>query len=225
MINDVTYLMDESLADLAKIHEIQKEMGDTQTYSQKPLQYRQEREATLRGLERQASTYVQLTNSTVEVLKMFTAETKEPFMVPEIVNRFAVMLNHNLEALVGPRCRNLIVKNPEKYRFDPKHLLSDILQVFLNLSDQGEFARGVASDERNYRKELFERAAGIARKSAIKSEDEIEKLRLFVVKVEETKATLETEEDLGEIPDDFLGALCSSVAGIRKQADNMSQIL
>lgn len=126
-------------------------------------------------------------------------------MVPEIVDRLAAMLDYNLDALVGPRCQDLRVSNPEKYKFDPKQLLSDLLQVYLNLSDQGEFARAVAADERSYRKELFEKAADIARRKMLKSADEIEKLGLFVLKVEETKATLQAEDDLGDIPDEFLG--------------------
>ncbi|CDO71427.1 hypothetical protein BN946_scf184909.g21 [Trametes cinnabarina] len=207
MINDVTYLLDESLTDLAKIHDIQMEMKDRATFESKPPQYRREREALLRQLERHTSTYVQLGNNTVDLLKLFTGETKEPFMVPEIVDRLAAMLDYNLDALVGPRCQELAVANREKYKFDPKQLLSDILQVYLNLSDQGEFARAVAADERSYRKELFEQAAGIAQKRMLKSPDEIEKLRLFVVKVEETRATLQAEEDLGDIPDEFLDPL------------------
>ncbi|KAI8994147.1 ubiquitin conjugation factor E4 [Trametes punicea] len=207
MINDVTYLLDESLSDLAKIHEIQTEMKDRAAFESKPLQYRREREGLLRQLERHTSTYVQLGNNTVDLLKLFTGETKEPFMVPEIVDRLAAMLDYNLDALVGPRCQDLVVSNPEKYKFNPKQLLSDILQVYLNLSDQGEFARAVAADERSYRKELFEQAAGIAQRRMLKSPDEIEKLRLFVVKVEETKATLQAEEDLGDIPEEFLDPL------------------
>ncbi|KAI0712081.1 ubiquitin elongating factor core-domain-containing protein [Earliella scabrosa] len=207
MINDVTYLLDESLSDLAKIYEIQNEMKDRATYEAKPLQYRREREGTLRSLERQAGSYVQLGNSTVDLLKIFTGETREPFMVPEIVDKLAAMLDYNLDALVGPRCQELKVQNKEKYKFNPKQLLSDIIQVYLNLSEQGEFARAVAADGRSYRKELFEQAADILRRTSMKSPDEIEKLRLFVVKVEETKATLEAEEDLGEIPDEFLDPL------------------
>lgn len=208
MINDVTYLMDESLADLAKIHEIQVEMADATTFAAQSTQQRRERESTLRNLERQATSYVSLGNSTVALLKAFTGETKGPFMAPEIRDRLAAMLDYNLDALVGPKCQDLVVQNPEKYKFNPKQLLSDILQVYLNLSDQGEFAQAVAADGRSYRKELFERAAGIARKRVLKSEEEIEKLRLFVVKVEETKATLQAEEDMGEIPDEFLGTHC-----------------
>jgi len=79
--------------------------------------------------------------------------------------------------------------------------------VFLNLSEQGEFVRAVAGDGRSYSKELFQRAASIASKRVLKSDTEIEKLLLFVTKVEEMKATVEAEEDLGEIPDEFLDPL------------------
>ena len=55
-------------------------------------------------------------------------------------------------------------------------------------------------------KELFEKAAKIANKyHLLKSDNEVERLRLLVVKVEEMKATLEAEEDLGDVPDEFLG--------------------
>ncbi len=213
MINDVTYLLDESLSELSKIHDIQMEMKDREAFEAKPAQYRRERENTLRQLERHASGYVQLGNSTVDLLKIFTGETKAPFMVPEIVDRLAAMLDYNLETLVGPRSRELIVKNPEKYKFNPRTLLSDIIQVYLNLSDQGEFARAVAGDGRSYKKELFEQAASVLRRASLKSPDEIEKLALFVIKVEETKATLEAEDDLGEIPDEFLGECMRCVVG------------
>jgi len=121
------------------------------------------------------------------------------------------MLDYNLDALVGPKCQELKVKDPEKYRFKPRELLSDILQVFLNLSDQPDFVQAIAGEGRSYRKELFERAAGIAWRKALKAETEIEKLRLFIVKVEEAKANLEAEDDLGEIPDEFLDPLMATV--------------
>lgn len=211
MINDVTYLLDECLTDLAKIHDLQTEMADVEAFSRQPLQHRREREGTLRSLERQTTTYTQLGSSTVALLKMFTAEAKEPFMVPEIVDRLAAMLDYNLDSLVGPRCRELKVKNQEKYKFNPRALLGDILEVYLSLSDQGEFVRAVANDGRSYKKELFEKAGSIATKYfLLKSENDIERLRLFVVKVEETKATIEAEDDLGDVPDEFLGELSAS---------------
>ncbi|KDR82849.1 hypothetical protein GALMADRAFT_238456 [Galerina marginata CBS 339.88] len=211
MINDVTYLMDESLSELTQIHNIQVEMDDKATWEAKPLEYRRERQNTLRSLERHASGYTTLGRSTVELLKVFTAETKAPFMMPEIVDRLAAMLDYNLQALVGPRCQDLIVREPEKLKFNPRALLSDIIQVFLNLSDQPEFILSVAGDGRSYTKELFERAADIAVRRALKSKTEIEELRVFIEKVEVAKASLEAEEDLGEVPDEFLDPLMFTV--------------
>ena len=206
MINDVTYLMDESLSELAQIHNIEIEMENAQEWAAKSPEYRREREGALRTLERHASGYITLGRSMVDLMKVFTAETKSPFMMPEIVGKLAAMLDYNLEALAGPKCRDLKVKNPEKYKFDPRALLSDIVQVFLNLSDEEEFARGVAEDGRSYKRELFEGTVEILRRRTLKSEDEIEKLLAFVQKVEILKATLEEEDDLGEIPDEFLGS-------------------
>jgi len=211
MINDVTYLMDESLSELTQIYNIQTEMENHAEWASKPAQYRREREGSLRQLERHASSYITLGKSTVGLLRVFTAETKAPFMMPEIVDRLAAMLNYNLDALVGPKCQELKVKEPEKYKFRPRELLSDILEVFLNLSDQADFTAAVAGDGRSYRKELFERAATIATRRSLKTATEIEKLRLFAVKVEEVKATLDAEDDLGEIPDEFSDPLMATV--------------
>ncbi|KAG2153094.1 ubiquitin elongating factor core-domain-containing protein [Suillus bovinus] len=211
MINDVTYLMDESLSELTQIHNIQTEMRDQTAWNARPQQYRREREGALRGLERHASGYTTLGRSTVGLLKDFTAETKGPFMMPEIVDKLAAMLDYNLDALVGPKCGELRVQDPEKYKFNPRQLLSDILQVYINLSDQEEFVRAVANDGRSYRKELFEAAMETARRVPLKTEAEIGVVRSFVSKVEEMKTTIEAEEDLGEIPEEFLDPLMATI--------------
>ena len=211
MINDVTYLMDESLNNLAKIHHIETEMGNTEEWASKPLHYRRERENTLLSLEGHASGYITLGRSTVELLKLFTAKTKSPFMMPEIVSKLGAMLDYNLVALTGPKCQDLKVKNPEKYNFSPKVLLSDIVQVYLNLSDEEEFARAIAEDGRSYKKEVFDGAANILKRKALKTDDEIVKLLAFVQKVEDLKTTL--EEDLGDVPEEFLG---TSISRVRK---------
>ena len=43
------------------------------------------------------------------------------------------------------------------------------------------------------------------------SPTEIEQLRIFVTKVEEAKATMQAEEELGEIPEEFLGKITSAI--------------
>lgn len=217
LMNDCTYLLDESLTKLSDIHAIQIEMA-SEDWAARPIAERKDREKALAAAEQQATSYITLGKSMVDLLKTFTAEAKAPFMTPEIVDRLAAMLNYNLDALVGPKCQNLNVKNMDKYRFNPRQLLSDIIAVYLNLADQQEFVRAVAGEGRSYKKSLFERAAAIATKRSLKSSTEVEQLMLFVTKVEETKLLIEAEEDWGDVPDDFLGAVFFvTVAGLSHQ--------
>lgn len=114
MLNDVTYLMDESLRQLAQIHHIQVEMDDRAAWNSRSEEHRREKEDTLLSLESSVTGYTTLSQSTVELLKVFTAEAKAPFMVPKIVDELAAMLDYNLVALVGPKYQELKVRQPEK---------------------------------------------------------------------------------------------------------------
>jgi ubiquitin conjugation factor E4 B len=212
MMNDVTFLLDESLGKLSEISGIQHEMEAPSWATQDPRQ-RQERQGLLRSLEGQATSWLALGKSTVDLLEKFTRETRSAFMVPEIVDRLAAMLTYNLDALVGPKCQDLKVKDPEKYKFNPRQLLSDLLQVFLNLSQEPAFIMALATEGRSYRRSLFDRAAGIAKKRALKTDPEIEQLRVLVEQVEQRRLTiLQEEEEDGEIPEEFLGKLVNCFA-------------
>jgi ubiquitin conjugation factor E4 B len=56
------------------------------------------------------------------------------------------MLNFNLQQLCGPKCKDLKVKNPEKYGWEPKKLLDSLTDIYLHL-DCDEFANAIANDE------------------------------------------------------------------------------
>ncbi|KAL0082191.1 ubiquitin elongating factor core-domain-containing protein [Phycomyces blakesleeanus] len=207
LMSDVTYLLDESLSKLAEIHQIQTEMEDSATWDAQPDQQRQEREGQFRSLERQAQSYVSLGNETVNMLTYLTAEVVEPFLVNEIVDRLAAMLDYNLSQLVGPKCTGLNVKNRKKYHFEPRALLSQIIDIYLNLNSQ-TFIEAIARDGRSYRKEYFSKAASILLKHGLKQTDDIAALELIVRKVEEAvRSGAEEEEELGDVPDEYLDPL------------------
>lgn len=147
------------------------------------------------------------------MLKYMTAEVIEPFLVNEIVDRLAAMLDYNLVQLVGPKCTELKVSNPEKYHFQPRKLLSEIMDVYLNLNST-TFVEAVARDGRSYRKEYFSKAASILQKHGLKSIDDIRALEKFVNRVELAIQTgVEEEEELGEVPDEFLGKFFNAFIG------------
>mgnify|MGYP001560127414 FL=1 len=217
LMNDTTYLLDDAIDMLTKIGEIQKQMDDKEAWEARPAAERQEQESLLRKYEGQAKSDLDLGHESLRMLKLLTKETKAPFLTREIVDRLAAMLDMNLNMLAGPRCQDLKVREMEKYKFRPKELLSDLLQIFLELGSSTEFQEGVARDGRSYSRDLFERADRIARKLAIKTDDELAILRAMVEKVEVLKAAEEEDDAMGEVPDEFLGEL--AVHTVTRQED------
>jgi hypothetical protein len=79
-------------------------------------------------------------------------------------------------AVVVLCCAVLQVRDPAKYSWDPKHLLSQICRVYLNLhrtDRQGVFAAAIAADERSYRPEMFAEVSNILRNFQLLGETEV----------------------------------------------------
>ena len=77
-------------------------------------------------------------------------------------------MRQSLFLLIFPGINHLLVqvKNPEKYGFDPKQLLSQLIDIYLHL--KGEvLARAVAEDQRSYNKELFNMCIRLLEKNGI----------------------------------------------------------
>ena len=206
LLNDVTFVLDESFGAFITIHNTQTELkrnGDTMD-----AQTRQQKEEHLASAQRIAKSYMQLTNETVSMLKLFTVALAESFTMPEIVQRLADMLDYNLDAMVGPKSSNLRVDNLQAYGFNPRALLSEIVDVYINLMGKESFIFAVARDGRSYKPANFEKAADILRKWSLKSPDEMRKWEQLQRRVKGAKQQDEQEEeDLGEVPDDFLDPL------------------
>lgn len=206
LLNDVTFVLDESFTAFLTIHDVQVALS--QSGSTMDQNTRQEKEEQLAAAQTRAKSYMQLTNETVAMLKLFTHALAESFTMPEIVQRLADMLDYNLDAMVGPKSSNLRVENLQEYGFHPRTLLSEIVDVYLNLMDRENFIFAIARDGRSYKPQNFEKAAEILRKWSLKSPEELKKWELLQKKVKEAKeADEQAEEDLGEIPDEFLGML------------------
>lgn len=212
-MNDVTYLLDEGLSKLIEINKLQKELEQNPTPQDQTAmnQEQREREQTLATTERQATSYISLANETVSLLNKFTAFTPDAFVVPEVVDRLARMLNFNQVVLTGDKCRNLKVKDPARYRFNPKDLLCQLVQIYLNLRTKQAFVIACARDGRSYKAENFQKTIAILSKYAMMQSKDVEAFRRFFNAVEEAKQQDEEgEEALGDIPDEFLGTFPQS---------------
>ncbi|XP_041062283.1 ubiquitin conjugation factor E4 B isoform X2 [Carcharodon carcharias] len=211
LINDTTYLLDESLDSLKRIHEVQEEMKNKERWDSLPRDQQQSRQSQLTQDERVSRSYLALGAETVDMFHYLTKQVQKPFLRPELGPRLAAMLNFNLQQLCGPKCRDLKVENPEKYGFEPKKLLDQLTDIYLHL-DCPRFAKAIADDQRSYSKELFDEVISKMRKAGIKSTIAIEKFRLLAEKVEEiVTKNARAEIDYGDAPDEFRDPLMDTL--------------
>ncbi len=210
LLNDVTFVLDESFTSFTQIHDISKILRSTPIDTD--VSARQENEEKLAAAKEKAKGYMQLTNETVAMLKLFTDALGDSFTKKEVVVRLAHMLDYNLEALVGPKKASLKVENPDDYGWNPKQMLSEIVDVYLNLKDKKSFVDSVATDGRSYRPEYFDTAMEIMKKFALKAPEQLHAWEIFAKRVELAKHEAEIEEaDLGDIPDEYMDPLLATI--------------
>ncbi|XP_066297718.1 ubiquitin conjugation factor E4 B-like [Branchiostoma lanceolatum] len=211
LMNDTTFLLDESLDSLKRIHETQEAMKDVATWESQPREMQESRRRQLNIDERQCRSYLTLATETVDMFHYLTVQIKEPFLRPELADRLAAMLNFNLQQLCGPKCKDLKVQNPEKFGFEPKRLLGQLIDIYLHL-DCEKFADAIANDERSYRKGVFEDACGVMMRAMIKTQSEIEHFANLAERVEKILVLkLKCEADFSDAPDEFKDPLMDTL--------------
>ncbi len=106
LMNDTTFLLDESLESLRRIHEVQEAMENRSTWDQQPEEQKETRLRQLSTDERMCKSYLTLARETVDMLHYLTQHVPDPFLRAELIDRLAAMLNFNLQQLCGPKCKH-----------------------------------------------------------------------------------------------------------------------
>lgn len=203
LMNDTTFLLDECLENLKKIHDVQSLMMNEEEWSKLESDDQQSRQRQLAQDERQCRSYLTLAKETVDMFHYLTTDIKEPFLRKELVDRLSSMLNFNLQQLCGPKCSNLKVRNPSRYGWEPRRLLGQLVDIYIHLNCD-EFAAALARDERSFEKHFFEEAASRIEKNGIRSAIEVEKFRSLLQKAAEIYTmNQKNDDDYADAPDEF----------------------
>ncbi|KAG9144496.1 hypothetical protein Leryth_025015 [Lithospermum erythrorhizon] len=207
LINDSIYLLDESLNKILELKEIEAEMSNTVAWESRPAQERQERTRLFHSQENIIRIDMKLANEDVSMLAFSSEEISAPFLLPEMVERVASMLNYFLLQLVGPQRKSLTLKDPVKYEFRPKELLKQIVKIYVHLArgdKENVFPAAITRDGRSFNEQLFAAGADVLRKIG----EDARILQEFVDLGTKTKVAasdaMDAEAVLGDIPDEFL---------------------
>ncbi|KAF5207571.1 Ubiquitin conjugation factor e4 [Thalictrum thalictroides] len=207
LINDSIYLLDESLNKILELKEMEAEMSNSAEWERRPAQERQERTRQFHSQENIIRIDMKLAMEDVGMLAFTSEEITAPFLLPEMVERVANMLNYFLLQLAGPQRRSLSLKDPEKYEFRPKELLKQIVRIYIHLARgdrENIFPAAISRDGRSYNDQLFTAAADILRRIG----EDGRVIHEFVELGEKAKAAgseaMDAEAALGEIPEEFL---------------------
>ncbi|KAJ8924936.1 hypothetical protein NQ315_001099 [Exocentrus adspersus] len=209
LINDAIFLLDEALANMAKLKEMQQAQDNGEWASLSPRE-RTQNVSYMQHIGNLARFDNILGRDTITTLEKLTSEISTVFTHSTMVDRIAAMLNYFLLSLVGPNKQNFKVKDSKEYHFDPAGTVLDICKIYIHLKNSDSFCLAVSQDGRSYSPNLFALAEDVlVRIGGGPLIGELKEVADRVAqKAQEYKAN---EEAMMEAPEHFLDPIMSTL--------------
>jgi len=160
VLNDLIYLLKDSLGRLEDIATLERSMGDTTAWEAQNLKEKHDKMTFHRSQQRTVSGFMSMALTTLEMLNTLVASkaVQSGFVSEEIAPRAAGAAFHFIDLLVGPRCAELaVLQNKQQYHFDPDTLLLNMLLFTLRLAEQPSFVNALSEDVPDYDRAVLEK--------------------------------------------------------------------
>ncbi|KAL6205243.1 hypothetical protein ACLB2K_022505 [Fragaria x ananassa] len=180
LMNDSIYLLDEGFKTIIEHKQLEAEMN-TAAWSHVPEHERKEKTRLFHSQENIIRTNMIFANEDPSILAFTSEQITAPFLLQEMVERVASMLNYFLLQLVAPKRNSLKLTDPKKYESNPKQLIKQGI-CSSGKSSAVHVLRRIGEDGRVIQ-EFFE--LGSKAKDA-------------------ASEAMDVEAALGDIPDEFL---------------------
>ncbi|XP_056648617.1 ubiquitin conjugation factor E4 A isoform X2 [Diorhabda sublineata] len=209
LINDAIFLLDEALANMAKLKEMQQAQ-DSGEWANMNVRERTQNISYMHHIGNLARFDNILGKDTIGMLEKLTSKINLVFTHSTMVDRIAAMLNYFLLNLVGPNKKNFKVKDAKEYHFDPADTVLEICKIYVNLKESDAFCLAVSQDGRSYSPNLFSLAEDVLLR--IGGGPLIGELKEVANKVaEKANEYMANEEVLSEAPEHFLDPIMSTL--------------
>ncbi|CAM9543631.1 unnamed protein product [Chrysoparadoxa australica] len=215
LMNESNALVASVMERLPEIRTIQQQQKNVVEWLALSEDRRKEILERLDEHERNVSSNMLLCNETQHMVGYLTSDPaiQKPFLLPELLSRMASMLMSMLVNLVGKKGLEIKVDNPEKYNFRPKELLKEVATTVSHFASHKEFAVALATTGYYQSSpELLPKTAATARRLGLLLPAELTALdNLCKQVVEEARLASAEDEDLGDIPDEFVDPILATL--------------
>ena len=147
----------------------------------------------------------------IQLMSKVTQFCKDPFISLELGEKFAQALNFCLDQITTEKGLKFKIKDPERFHFEPKNLLVNIITMYSNMCKLEKFRQNVVKDGRSYSDETFEKAVKIlnsSKKSIAVDQEMKENFEILTAELKGEKALLNEEDALyDDAPEEFLDPL------------------
>ncbi|KAL4426229.1 hypothetical protein ABPG77_009844 [Micractinium sp. CCAP 211/92] len=219
LLNDSQYLLQEALNKLPQVQETERLQADAAAWAALPAEQQRERATALQQAQGQLKYYFRQSSVVIKLMQL-TAEDGSVcacYFDDAVRNRTAKINDFFLKYLTVPEeRRKLRLKEPEKFGWHPKELITQLAQIHLYLyrARQQEWVQAVAADTDYYGRapQLFAELTSVLRALGLLPADDVAALERMTADVEAYKSSVQEEEEAFEdVPEEFEDPLLGGV--------------
>jgi ubiquitin conjugation factor E4 B len=195
IITDLNYCMDEGFQKVPRYKELQASKA---TLNEEQLQ---EYSTTKRIIKFSFS----MGKDTLKILRMLTEMTPMTFDTDDWRKKFAQVINYYAQKLSTKNFKTYKIDNAKKLGLHPLQMISDLVNIYINISEYDSICKEICADDRSYSDDLLIDLGKTASKHNLITQEKLSQMENLINKLIEMQNTKEEMNKLMEdLPDEFV---------------------
>ena len=211
LINDLTYMADETLERLKSIKSYEELKSNTEKYQSLEEEKRKQLDEKFNEDSSRAKNCIPLFKSYLQFTITISNTCQDIILEYKLGQKLANLINYLLDMFASKSGNTLKVSNFSQYKFNPKEILSYIIQAYSAFSEHKEFWTFIISDERCFKFDNFTRALNLRSKVSLNYEIG-EKFLKLVNGINSIKENITSNIiDYEDAPDEYLDPITAEL--------------